>query len=83
MKYAIKNPLLSNLHYLTFLNRHGYGPLVYNNARLLRYFEMKRLFFHKFQVMDRQENCSAKGNHSKEKMDKCKLCTGCGWVPDF
>lgn len=31
------------------------------------------------EVLERQANCSKKTAH----VDSCKLCTKCGWVPDF
>lgn len=30
-------------------------------------------------VLGRQKNCCRKEGHKSD----CKLCTGCGWVPDF
>ncbi|CAH1785732.1 unnamed protein product [Owenia fusiformis] len=33
-------------------------------------------------VIERQEICSNKGKHELKDFTK-KLCTGCGWVPDF
>ena len=35
-------------------------------------------------VLDRQEKCTREGNHEKNKLPAaCRLCTSCGWVPDF
>lgn len=31
-------------------------------------------------VLERQKNCQQK---EKRHKDDCKLCTNCGWVPDF
>ena len=31
------------------------------------------------EVLKRHENCSNKSEHKSD----CKLCTGCGWIPDF